>query len=48
MYAVELRALDSLAAVEDDDPQRIEQLPLVFVNALDLAIENRIGIDRHA
>ena len=30
--------------VNDDDPQRIQQLPLVFVNALDLAVEDRIGI----
>ena len=31
--------------IENDDPQRIEQLALVFVNALDLAIEDRVRID---
>src|SRR5208337_1008990 len=35
----------SQALIENDDPQRVEQLPLVFVNALDLAIERRVRID---
>src|SRR5208283_5570120 len=33
------------ALIENDDPQRVEQLPLVFVNALDLAIERRVRVD---
>ena len=32
--------------VEHHDPQRVEQLPLVFVNALDLAIEDRVRVHR--
>ena len=28
------------------DPHDVEQLPLVFMNALDLNVEQRIGIDR--
>ena len=31
--------------VEHDDVQHVEQLPLVFVDALDLAVEDRVGID---
>ena len=31
--------------VENDDSQRVEQLPLVFVNAFDLAVEDRVRID---
>ena len=42
--SVELRVL-AQAIVENDDPQRVEQLPLVLVNALDLAVEDRIRID---
>ena len=34
------------AIVEHDDPQRVQQLPLVFVDALDLAIKNCVRIDR--
>ena len=34
--------------IEHDDAQRIQQLPLVFVDALDLAIEDRVRIDRSA
>src|SRR5947209_535578 len=30
------------------DAQRIQQLPLVFVNALDLRIEDRVGVNRYA
>ena len=26
--------------------KRVEQLPLVFVNAFDLAVEDRVGVDR--
>ena len=33
------------AVVEDDDAERVEQLPLVFVDALDLAIEDRVRVD---
>ena len=41
---VEVRVL-AQPVIENDDPQRVEQLPLVFVNALDLAIEDRVRID---
>ena len=34
--------------VEHDHAQRVQQLPLVFVDALDLAVEDRVGIDAHA
>src|SRR5258708_25293148 len=30
--------------VKDDDTQSVEQLPLVFVDALDLAIENCVRV----
>ena len=33
------------AVVEDHDPQSVEQLPLVLVDAFDLAVEDRVGID---
>ena len=33
--------------VEHHDAQRIQQLPFVFVNALDLAIENGVRVDGH-
>ena len=33
------------AVVENDDVQHIEQLAFVFVDAFDLAVEDRIGID---
>ena len=33
------------AIVQHHDMQNIEQLAFVFVNTLDLAIEDRIGID---
>ena len=36
------------AVVEHDDAQRVEQLPLVFVDALDLAIEDRFRVDHLA
>ena len=32
--------------VEHDDAQRIQQLPLVFVNALDLAVEDGVRVHR--
>src|SRR5215469_1160982 len=32
--------------VEDNNTQRVQQLSLIFVYALDLTIENRIGVDR--
>jgi len=35
----------SEAVVENDDTQSIEQLPLVFVDSLDLAVENGVWID---
>src|SRR6202034_2557960 len=41
---IETRVL-AQTLIEDDDPQSIEQLALVFVDALDLAIENRVRID---
>ena len=41
---VELRVLPQ-AIVEHDDVQRVQQLPLVFVDALDLRVEDRLGID---
>ena len=31
--------------VEHDDVQRVQELPLVFVDALDLRVEDRVGID---
>ena len=34
--------------VEHDDVQRVQQLPLVLVNALDLAVEDRVRIDADA
>src|ERR1700726_2995230 len=34
--------------VKHDDPQRIQQLTLVFVDTLDLAIEHRVWIHRDA
>jgi len=36
----------SQSIVQDDDPERVEHLSLVFVNALDLAVEDAVGIDR--
>ena len=33
--------------VENDDAQRVQQLTLVFVNALDLAVEDGVRIDSH-
>ena len=36
------------AVVKHDDAQRVEQLPLVFVDAFDLAVEDRVGIDATA
>ena len=36
------------AQVEMDDVQRVEQLALVLVDALDLDVEERVGIDRDA
>ena len=42
---VERRVL-AQPVVEHDDVQRVEQLPLVLVDALDLAVEDRVGIDR--
>ena len=33
------------AIVEHDDVQRVQQLPFVFVDALDLRVENRVGIN---
>ena len=44
---LELRGLPQ-PVVQHDDAQRIEQLPLVFVDALDLTIEDRVRIDRLA
>ena len=35
----------SQPVVEHDDAQRVQQLPFVFVNALDLAIEDVVRID---
>ena len=34
------------AVVERDDMQRVEQLPLVLVDALDLAVEERVRVER--
>ena len=34
--------------VEHDDVQDVEQLPLVLVDALDLAVEDRVRVDRLA
>ena len=39
------RRVVAQAIVEDDDVQHIEQLPLVFVDAFDLAVEDGVGID---
>ena len=36
------------AIVQDDDVKNIEQLALVFVDPLDLAVEDGIGVDGHA
>ena len=36
------------AVIEHHDVQRVEQLALVFVDALDLAVENGVGIDHLA
>ena len=36
------------AIIENDDPQRIEQLSLVFMDALDLAVKDCVGVDRLA
>jgi hypothetical protein len=36
----------SQSIVQDDDPERVEHLSLVFVNALDLAVEDAVGIHR--
>src|SRR5262249_37017050 len=41
-------ALLPQAIVEDHDPQRIEELPLVLVDPLDLAVEYRLRIGRLA
>src|SRR4051812_2268817 len=38
-------ALGPGAVVQHDDVQNVEQLALVLVNALDLAIKNRIRVD---
>ena len=35
----------SQAVVENHDVQSVEQLPLVFVNAFDLAVDDGIGVD---
>ena len=34
------------AVVEHDHVQNVEQLPLVLMNSLDLAVEDRVGVDR--
>ncbi len=34
--------------VEHDDPQRVEHLALVFMDALDLAVEDAVGVDHLA
>jgi hypothetical protein len=41
-------AAGAQAVVERDDVQHVEQLPLVFVDALDLHVEQGIGIDLDA
>jgi hypothetical protein len=41
---VELRVLVQ-AIVEHDDVQRVQQLPLVFEDAIDLRVENVVGIN---
>ena len=33
------------AVVEHDDVERVQELPLVFVDALDLRVEDRLGVD---
>ena len=40
----EIRVVAQLA-VEDHYPQRVQELPFVFVNALDLAILDRVRVD---
>src|SRR5262245_32311348 len=37
--------IGSEPVVQHDDMQRVEQLALVFMNALNLAVENRIAVD---
>ena len=36
------------AVVQHDNPQGIQQLPLVFVNAFHLTVEDRVRVDRLA
>ena len=42
---VERRVL-AQPVVEHDDVQRVQQLPLVLVDPLDLRVEDRVGVDR--
>ena len=41
---LEVRVLPQ-PVVEHDDAQRVQELPLVLVDALDLAVEDRIRVD---